>query len=69
MIETIPDITKDKTFQADAEEYTDRVMRRCSNQSFIDYQDKVRKVIRATYMRGLSNGFRTGWKIQEQRRG
>lgn len=69
MIETIPDITKDESFKQDARAYTDGVMKKpLAVYSLDKTTEKVYNAIYDAYMRGLQDGFRTGWKIRGNRK-
>lgn len=67
--EQIPDILADRGVQQDVEAYIDEAMKyRLSARTWGELQEAVRALVRAAMRRGLSDGFRYGWTIANNRK-
>lgn len=66
MIEEIHNLLSDAGVQQDIKDKVESLMnRRCGNFSNID--ENIRKLIVEAAKWGMSNGFRMGWRIRENR--
>lgn len=58
MPKQLPDITSDKGFQKDAQQYAERVLS-------LYRLDCIKEALVGAYLRGAQNGFGCGWRLSE----